>query len=80
MFATAALKNILTKITVKVQGIQKMSARISTVSDIATSLQDGTLSIGDSIIIAGEKLKVDQNDLEQGVFFRTEDGTEYKTV
>lgn len=79
MFATAALKNILTKITVKVQGIQKMSARISTVSDIATSLQDGTLSIGDSIIIAGEKLKVDQNDLEQGVFFRTEDGTEYKT-
>ena len=52
---------------------------ISTVSDIATSLQDGTLSIGDSIIIAGEKLKVDQNDLEQGVFFRTEDGTEYKT-
>jgi len=79
MFPTAALKNILTKITVKVRGIQKPSARITKVGDSATGLQDGTLSIGDDIIIVGEKLKVDQNDEAQGVFFRTEDGTEYKT-
>ena len=68
MFPTAALKNVLTKITVKVRDVQKINVRIITISDDAMSLPDGTLSLGDDIIILGEKLKVDQNDRMQGVF------------
>ncbi|MGI5174196.1 DUF4469 domain-containing protein [Treponema sp. OMZ 840] len=43
-------------------------------------LNDGTLTIGDDIIIEGNKLKIDETDAAQGVFFRLADGTEHKVT
>ena len=80
MVATADLRNALDEITVKVLGAKESSARITEITDTATGLKDGTLTIGDDIIIEGDKLKVDEKDAEQGVFFKATDGTEYKTT
>ena len=80
LIPTADLRTVLDAITVKVLGAKEASARITAITDTATGLNDGTLTIGDDIIIEGDKLKVDEKDAEQGVFFKTADGTEYKTA
>ena len=69
MVATVDLRNALDEIGVKVLGVKESSARITEITDTTTGLKDGTLTIGDDIIIEGEKLKVDEKD-----------GTEYKTM
>ena len=79
MIPTAELRNALDSITVKVLGAKGTTAKISAVTDTASGLTDGTITIGDDILIEGEKLKVDEKDPLQGVFFVTEDGGEYKT-
>ena len=79
MIPTSELRNVLDAITVKVLGAKETTAKISAVTDTASGLTDGTLTIGDDILIEGEKLKVDEKDPLQGVFFVTEDGGEYKT-
>ena len=79
MVATADLRNALDEITVKVLGAKETTAKITAVTDTATGLTDGTITIGDDILIEGEKLKVDEKDTEQGVFFLTSDGGEHKT-
>ena len=61
-------------------GAKEESARITAITDTATGLHDGTLTIGDDIIIEGDKLKVDEKDAQQGVFFKAADGTEHKTT
>ena len=76
---TADLRTALDAIGVKVLGVKESSARITEITDTATGLKDGTLTIGDDIIIEGDKLKIDEKDAAQGVFFKTADGTEYKT-
>ena len=76
---TADLRTALDAIGVKVMGAKESSARITEITDTATGLKDGTLTIGDDIIIEGDKLKVDEKDAAQGVFFKAADGTEYKT-
>ena len=53
-------------------GVKESSARITEITDTATGLKDGTLTIGD-------KLKVDESDAAQGVFFKAANGTEYKS-
>ena len=65
--------------SVKVLGVKETTAKIAAVTDTATGLTDGTLTIGDDILIEGEKLKVDEKDSAQGVFFCASDGKEYKT-
>ena len=79
MIPTSELRNALDSITVKVLGAKETTAKISAVTDTASGLTDGTLTIGDDILIEGEKLKVDEKDPLQGVFFVTKDGGEYKT-
>ena len=77
---TADLRDVLDAISVKVLGAKEASARITSITDTATGLKDGTITIGDDIIIEGDKLKVDEKDAAQGVFFKAANGTEYKTT
>ena len=79
MVSTVELRNALDDITVKVLGAKETTAKITAVTDTATGLTDGTITIGDDILIEGEKLKVDEKDTAQGVFFLTSDGGEHKT-
>ena len=76
---TTDLRTALDAIGVKVLGAKEETARITEITDTATGLKDGSLTIGDDIIIEGSKIKVDENDPAQGVFFKAENGTEYKT-
>ncbi|WP_428770130.1 DUF4469 domain-containing protein [Treponema sp. HNW] len=80
LIPTADLRTVLDAIGVKVMGAKEESARITAVTDTATGLNDGTLTIGDDIIIEGNKLKIDETDAAQGVFFRLADGTEHKVT
>ena len=80
LIPTADLRTALDAIGVKVLGAKETSARITAITDTATGLNDGTLTIGDDIIIEGDKLKVDEKDAAQGVFFKAADGTEHKTT
>ena len=77
---TADFRAELDEVTIKVLGPKEAAARITAITDSATGLKDGTLTIGDDIIIEGHKLKIDESDPEQGVFFAMEDGTMVKTV
>ena len=79
LIPTADLRTALEAIGVKVMGTKEESARITEITDTATGLKDGTLTIGDDIIIEGDKLRVDETDAAQGVFFKAVNGTEYKT-
>ena len=80
LIPTADLRTALDAIGVKVLGAKETSARITAITDTATGLHDGTLTIGDDIIIEGDKLKVNEKDAQQGVFFKAADGTEHKTT
>ncbi|MGI5172929.1 DUF4469 domain-containing protein [Treponema sp. OMZ 840] len=80
LIPTADLRTALDAIGVKVMGAKEESARITAITDTATGLNDGTLTIGDDIIIEGNKLKIDETDAAQGVFFRLADGTEHKVT
>ena len=77
---TADLRDVLDAISVKVLGTKEATARITSITDTATGLKDGTITIGDDIIIEGDKLKIDEKDAAQGVFFKAANGTEYKTT
>ena len=79
MIPTVDFRNALESITVKVLGAKETTAKIASVTDTATGLTDGTLTISDDVLLEGEKLKVDEKDPLQGVFFVTEDSTEHKT-
>ena len=80
LIPTADLRNALDEIGVKVLGAKESSARITEITDTATGLKDGTLTIGDDIIIEGDKLKVDEKDSAQGVYFVRADGAMVKTT
>ena len=77
---TADLRSVLDAISVKVLGAKETTARITSITDTATGLKDGTITTGDDIIIEGDKLKIDEKDAAQGVFFKAANGTEYKTT
>lgn len=79
LIPTADLRTTLDAIGVKVLGAKEETARITEITYTATGLKDGSLTIGDDIIIEGSKIKVDETDPAQGVFFKAENGTEYKT-
>ena len=77
---TADLRDVLDAISVKVLGAKEATARITSITDTATGLKDGTITIGDDIIIEGDKLKVDEKDSSQGVYFVRADGAMVKTT
>ena len=77
---TADLRDVLDAISVKVLGAKEATARITSITDTATGLKDGTITLGDDIIIEGEKLKIDEKDSSQGVFFIRSDNVEFKTT
>ena len=80
LIPTADLRTALDAIGVKVLGAKETSARITAITDTATGLTDGTLTIGDDIIIEGDKLKIDEKDSSQGVYFVREDGAMFKAT
>ena len=77
---TADLRDVLDAISVKVLGAKEATARITSITDTATGLKDGTITIGDDIIIEGDKLKIDEKDSNQGVYFIRNDGAMFKTT
>ncbi|MBQ2294742.1 MAG: DUF4469 domain-containing protein, partial [Spirochaetales bacterium] len=78
---TADLRSILDGIGVKVMGTTSAAARITAITDSATRLKDGTITIGDDIIIDGEKIKItDETDQNQGIFIVDATGTEHKVT
>ena len=80
--AGAALRSELANVAVKVTGTKEAGgAKIGAVTNSATGEKDGTIPIGDDVIIEGEKIKVqDEKDEEQGVFFVDSSGAEHKVT
>ena len=80
--AGAALRSELANVAVKVTGTKEAGgAKIGAVANSATGEKDGTIPVGDDIIIEGEKIKVqDEKDEEQGVFFVDSSGAEHKVT
>ena len=78
---TAAFKAELEAVRVKVLGEKAGVASIALVTDTATGKTDGTITIGDDIIIDGDRVKIqDENDSEQGVFIVEANGTEHRVA
>ena len=80
--AGAALRSELANVAVKVTGTKEAGgAKIGAVANSVTGEKDGTIPIGDDIIIEGEKIKVqDESDEAQGVFFVDSSGAEHKVT
>ncbi len=79
MSVTAAFKAALEKVQVKVMGEKASVATIALITDTATGKTDGTLTIGDDIIIEGDRVKIqDEADSEQGVFIVDASGAEHR--
>ena len=78
---TADLRSTLDGISVKVMGATSASARITAITDGATGLKDGTITIGDDIVIDGEKIKItDEADQAQGIFIVDSTGAEHRVT
>ena len=81
MTAAAALRSSLaSEVGVKIIGTKEAGgAKIGAVTNTITGAKDGTVPIGDDVIIEGEKIKIlDEADTEQGVFFVDVAGTEHR--
>ena len=78
--AGAALRSELANVAVKVTGTKEAGgAKIGAVANSVTGEKDGTIPIGDDIIIEGEKIKIqDEADEAQGVFFADSTGAEHR--
>lgn len=77
---TAAFREALEGVGVRVLGTKSSGAEITLITDTASGRTDGTLTVGDDIIIEGSKIKVDEADAEQGVFIVDGAGAEHKVV
>lgn len=79
---SSALRSQTSKISVKVTGCKDSGgAVIGAVTNTLTGSKDGTIQIGDDIIIEGEKIKIqDESDTEQGVFFVDAEGNEHRVT
>ena len=79
MTMTADLRATLEEIGVNNLGKKEATSKISSVTNSATGLKDGTAPIGDDLIIEGDKIKIaDETDSEQGVFFIDSEGKEHR--
>ena len=79
---SASLRAETSKISVKVTGCKDSGgAVIGAVTNTLTGNKDGTVQIGDDVIIEGEKIKIqDEADTEQGVFFVDMEGNEHRVT
>lgn len=71
---SAELRNALTVVGVEVLGVKDSNARIGLVTDTTTGLTDGSMTPGDDILIAGEKIRVVGDTEGIGVFFVNAEG------
>ena len=76
---SSAFRAELEKVKVVMEGLRNQGAEITAVDDMESDLNDGTITIGGFIIISGDKLKVDEEDAEQGVFFIGSDEVAHKS-
>ncbi len=80
---TQEMKNALDAISVNVveRDISDSSSKITLVTNSLTGEANGTMPIGDDVIIEGDKIKIqDEADSAQGVFFVDEEGGEHKVT
>ena len=78
---TTAFRGELEAVKVRVLGTKSSGAEIALITDTATGKTDGTLTIGDDIIIDGDKIKIqDVEDEAQGVFIVDAAGGEHKVT
>jgi hypothetical protein len=82
-FLAKSMHDDLKQVGVEVLGIADSGARIMLVTDVATQKTDGTITPGDDILIAGDKIKVvglpqpdGVTEPGIGVFFVPADGNE----
>lgn len=72
---SSEMREALSHVGVEVLEVKDSSAGIGLVTDTATGLTNGTITIGDDILIAGDKIRVIGDDPGIGVFFVNEEGT-----
>lgn len=79
MSAGSALRSELSNISVKIRGEKDSGgAKISTVTNVETGDKE-TLSIGEMVLIEGDKIKIqDEKDENQGVFFIDSKGVSHR--
>jgi hypothetical protein len=82
-FLAKLIRDALKQVGVDVLGTAESGARIMLVTDIATQKEDGTITVGDDILIVGDKIKVlglpqpeGAKEPGIGVFFAPADGGE----
>lgn len=77
---TDEMRQALAKVGVEVLGVKDSGAGIYAVTDDATGLTDGTITTGDTISIAGDKIKVANAEGVEGtgVFFVNSEGVATK--
>ena len=79
MVMTGDMRATLDNVSVKVLGKKESSAKIASVKNSLTGKEDGTIPVGDDVIIEGDKIKIqDENDVAQGVFFVDSEGAEHR--
>lgn len=80
--AGSTLRSELQNVGAKVIGVKDSGgAKIGAVTNSLTGAKDGTVPIGDDVIIEGEKIKIqDEADEAQGVFFVGADGAEKRVA
>jgi len=72
---SAEMRSALKDISVDVLGVKDGGAYITLVTDTTTGRIDGTMTSGDDILIAGDKLKIAPEDDERlGIFFVNTEG------
>ena len=77
---TKRLRDALKNVKVINMGAKASVARIGLVTDTATGLFDGSITINDDIEITGNNIKITGDDAVVGVFFVAEDGTTTKVT
>ena len=80
--AASPLRAELAEVSVQIMGSKDSGgAKIGTVRNSLTGAEDGTIPIGDDVVIEGEKIKVsDETDEAQGVFFIDSTGKEHRVT
>jgi hypothetical protein len=83
---TPKLKKLLAVVKLEILGFKDSGANITIVTDLATGLQDDTITPGDDILIEGDKIKVVGEPQESGtepgigVFFIDDSGTKVQAI
>lgn len=81
MVMTNDIRATLDNVSVKVLGKKEASSKIASVKNSLTGKEDGTIPLGDDVVIEGDKIKIqDESDTTQGVFFVDSEGSEHRVA